>query len=153
MDRSIRFLAFVALLISAHGCVSKDKAREQRTVTPEAAAASDKASLRADVDAVHCPPYGGTDTQTIHVVALDPPHIMPNRETYYTFRYNEAELLNPACLSLGYGKLCKCDIVSQSVGTSIPCSDGTYTSVTMFVFKTGALMIPGTECPDRNAKH
>jgi len=103
------------------------------------------------VGQVVCLPYSGSNTDIVHVIALYWPHISPGRGTYYTFHYDKNAPTNPACLSLDFGKLCKCDIVSQkAVSPPMPCFHGETKDVTEFVFRRGAIITePTTECPDR----
>jgi hypothetical protein len=148
--RSILLGVFGVVVAGGLGaCCHQGRGCESSTPLPKPGDPEKAASV---VDPVHCPPYNGSDTETIRVIDLDQPHIMPRRETYYTFRYRKADPLNPQCLSLDFGKLCKCDVKSQTVVTSIQCSDGLMESVTEFVFKKGALLEkPEFDCPDRNA--
>lgn len=104
---------------------------------------------RAAIDPVKCEPYSGSDTATYRVTDWDGPHIMPHKETYWTFRYDHAATTQPSCLPPDSGKICKCDIVSWNYDGTC---DGTQTgqAVVKMTIRQGSILGIADTCPDRN---
>jgi hypothetical protein len=105
--------------------------------------------LAAGIKTKICSPYDGDDVETFHVLDWEL-HLVANRESYYTFHYNQANPTEPQCLSLDSGKLCACDIKSHTVLLPIECSGGRLKDVMQVVFKRGTLIKNMAEaCPER----